>query len=118
METKSQSRNVANYLSKRLTAFQTIKTAVINIITFSVNKTCVYSSRLQRFRPIPGSPGLPGPYGHDGMKGEKGETGSKGAKGEVGAKVPSNCKQCVWKSEDGRDNGLIKVREVLSRVNS
>jgi len=52
------------------------------------------------------------------MKGEKGETGSKGAKGEVGAKAPSNWKQCVWKSEDGRDNGLIKVREVISRVNS
>ena len=95
-----------------------MKTAVINIITFPVNKTYIYSSRLQCFRPIPGSTGLPGPYGRDGMKGEKGETGSKGAKGEVGAKAPSNWKQCVWKSEDGRDNGQIKVREVISRVNS
>jgi len=60
---------------------------------------------------IPGSPGLPGPYGRDGrdgIKGEKGETGSKGAKGEVGVNTPSNWKQCVWKSDDGRDNGLIK----------
>ena len=32
--------------------------------------------------------------------------------------TPSNWKQCVWKSDDGRDNGLIKVKEILSRVNS
>ena len=44
------------------------------------------------------------------MKGDKGETGANGAKGDVGAQAPSNWKQCVWKSENGRDNGLIKVK--------
>ena len=58
---------------------------------------------------LPGHPGLPGPYGRDGMKGEKGATGANGAKGEVGAQAPSNWKQCVWRSGDGRDYGLIKV---------
>ena len=43
------------------------------------------------------------------MKGDKGETGANGAKGEVGAQAPSNWKHCVWRSGDGRDNGLIKV---------
>ena len=62
---------------------------------------------------IPGSPGLPGPYGRDGVKGEKGEPGFKGTKGSVGAQAPSNWKQCVWKSGDSQDNGLIKVFTTL-----
>jgi len=53
----------------------------------------------------------PGPYGSDGAKGEKGDIGSKGAKGGVGAQAPSNWKQCVWRREDGQDNGLIQVDE-------
>jgi len=67
---------------------------------------------------IPGSPGLPGLPGRDGTKGEKGESGFKGAKGEVGAQAPSNWKQCVWRSGDGRDNGLIKVKKIFNLVNS
>lgn len=61
---------------------------------------------------IPGSPGLPGPYGRDGAKGEKGETGLKGQKGSTQAfSTFSNWKQCVWRNGDGRDRGLLKVKE-------
>ncbi|XP_078368124.1 collagen triple helix repeat-containing protein 1-like [Oculina patagonica] len=58
---------------------------------------------------IPGSPGLPGPYGRDGAKGDKGEKGETGLKGEKGGtQASSNWKQCVWRSGDGQDNGLLK----------
>ena len=66
---------------------------------------------------IPGSPGLPGPYGRDGAKGEKGDKGETGLKGQKGGtQASSNWKQCVWRSGDGRDNGLIKVKEYSSRT--
>ncbi|KAL9975929.1 hypothetical protein ACROYT_G013149 [Oculina patagonica] len=58
---------------------------------------------------IPGSPGLPGPYGRDGAKGDKGEKGETGLKGQKGGtQASSNWKQCVWRSGDDRDHGLIK----------
>ena len=60
-----------------------------------------------------GHNGLPGRDGREGAKGERGMVGPRGLKGEVGQnrKVsdPKNWKQCVWKSADGRDIGLIKV---------
>ena len=66
---------------------------------------------------IPGSPGLPGPYGRDGAKGEKGDKGETGLKGQQGGtQTSSNWKQCVWKRDDGRNHGLIKVEEYSSRT--
>ncbi|KAL9975740.1 hypothetical protein ACROYT_G012933 [Oculina patagonica] len=82
----------------------------------------------------PGSPGVPGRDGRDGREGAKGDQGSpgkNGAKGSTGVQGPQgqkgqrgesgtsgipgnpgapykNWKECVWKKEDGRDNGLIK----------
>ncbi|XP_078371267.1 collagen triple helix repeat-containing protein 1-like isoform X2 [Oculina patagonica] len=59
--------------------------------------------------------GLPGRDGRDGAKGEKGVTGpagSRGVKGDVGQNGADadhrNWKQCAWRSDDGRDGGLIK----------
>ncbi len=56
----------------------------------------------------PGIPGLQGPHGRDGTKGEKGDTGLKGQKG--GIQASSNWKQCVWRSGNDRDHGLLKVK--------
>ena len=60
--------------------------------------------------------GLPGRDGRDGAKGDKGVAGpigSRGVKGEVGQNGADadhrNWKQCVWRSEDRRDGGLVKV---------
>ena len=60
-----------------------------------------------------GHNGLPGRDGRDGAKGEKGVAGTPGVKGEAGLKGTDtdkkNWKQCVWKKDDGRDSGLVKV---------
>lgn len=65
----------------------------------------------------PGPSGAEGRVGQDGAKGKKGERGSpgqRGVKGETGARgrtgnTPQrNWKQCAWKTEAGRDVGLIK----------
>ena len=68
----------------------------------------------------PGPRGFKGKVGRDGAKGEKGVAGSpgpQGGKGETGASgkntVQTNWKQCVWKKEDSRDIGLIKVSLVF-----
>ena len=55
-----------------------------------------------------GAPGKMGPKGPGGPK------GNQGAKGEQGTPVSQrNWKQCAWKNiNDGRDYGLIKVREI------
>lgn len=73
---------------------------------------------------LQGSPGLPGRNGHnglpgrdgrDGAKGEKGAAGKPGLRGDKGNVGPKgsdtdhrNWKQCVWRSADGRDVGLVK----------
>ena len=63
-----------------------------------------------------GHNGLPGRDGRDGAKGEKGVAGVPGPRGIKEETGPSgtdtdhrNWKQCAWRSEDGRDIGLIKV---------
>ena len=68
----------------------------------------------------PGPRGFKGQVGRDGAKGEKGVAGSpgpRGSKGEAGASgkntVHKNWKQCVWKKDDSRDIGLIKVSLVF-----
>ena len=60
-----------------------------------------------------GHEGSRGSSGPPGIKGVKGEQGSKGEKGEIVNKAVSqtNWKQCVWKNDDGRDSGKIKVRK-------
>ena len=59
---------------------------------------------------VPGSPGTPGRDGRDGGKGEKGEVSTRGPAGDKGDKGDTmNWKQCVWKVDDGKDIGLIKV---------
>ena len=48
----------------------------------------------------------------------KGEQGSKGEKGEIvnGAVSQTNWKQCVWKNDDGRESGKIKVQKCLENA--
>ena len=48
----------------------------------------------------------------------KGEQGSKGERGEIvnGAVSQTNWKQCVWKNDDGRDSGKIKVQKYLENA--
>ena len=63
---------------------------------------------------VNGHNGLPGRDGRDGAKGEKGVAGFPGPRGVKGEAEPSgkdtgNWKQCVWRSQDFRDIGLIKV---------
>ena len=50
-----------------------------------------------------------------GAPGKMGPKGPQGPKGEQGTQAPQrNWKQCSWKSlDDGRDYGLIKVREIM-----
>ena len=73
---------------------------------------------------VPGVPGVPGLNGRDGAKGDQGSVGARGkmgpkgpegSKGDQGAQAfQRNWKQCAWKNlNDGRDYGLIKVRESL-----
>ncbi|XP_062516224.1 collagen triple helix repeat-containing protein 1-like [Corticium candelabrum] len=79
---------------------------------------------------FPGSPGRDGRDGRDGTRGEKGEKGAsdkigprgskgamgiQGSKGDLGRKGEKgeatrqvNWKQCVWKSGDDKDSGLIR----------
>ncbi|XP_068673249.1 collagen triple helix repeat-containing protein 1-like [Montipora foliosa] len=64
---------------------------------------------------VNGHNGLPGRDGRDGAKGEKGVAGPSGPRGVKGEAGPSgkdfdqrNWKQCVWRSEDSRDIGLVK----------
>ncbi|CAH3188914.1 unnamed protein product, partial [Porites lobata] len=70
---------------------------------------------------VNGHNGSPGRDGRDGAKGEKGVAGtpgSRGAKGEMGASGTDtdhrNWKQCAWKSNDGRDIGLIKAFSITN----
>ena len=62
---------------------------------------------------IPGIPGVPGNPGRDGMTGSRGPSGKKGEPGERGHDyvdvVKSNWKQCVWKTNDDKNSGLIQV---------
>ena len=76
-------------------------------------------------RGLPGLPGGNGVNGHNGLPGRDGRNGAKGdrgvagppgprgVKGEAGASTKDadhrNWKQCVWRSGDSRDIGLIKV---------
>ena len=48
----------------------------------------------------------------------KGEQGSKGEKGEIvnSAVSQNHWKQCVWKNNDGRDSGKIKVQKYLENA--
>jgi len=61
-----------------------------------------------------GTPGMMGIKGEPGIVGAQGKKGDKGEKGEsvkaspASAVPQTNWKQCVWKSEDGRDSGKIK----------
>ena len=71
-----------------------------------------------------GPRGKSGPPGMMGIKGERGDQGNKGEKGEKGESVKGECpasavpqsnwKQCVWKKNDGTNNGKIKVMEKQS----
>ena len=65
-----------------------------------------------------GDEGSRGSSGPPGIRGVKGEQGSKGKKGEIvnSAVSQTNWKQCVWKNEDGRDSGKIKVQKYLENV--
>ena len=51
-----------------------------------------------------------------GTPGKMGPKGSEGPKGEQGTQAPQrNWKQCAWKDlNDGRDNGLIKVKDLIN----
>ena len=64
---------------------------------------------------IPGIPGIPGNPGRDGIPGSRGPAGEKGEPGERGndyvGLVKSNWKQCVWIRDDGKDTGLIQVKD-------
>ena len=62
--------------------------------------------------------GSGGSSGPPGIKGVKGEQGSKGEKGEIvnSAVSQTNWKQCVWKNDDGRDSGKIKVQKCLENA--
>ena len=65
-----------------------------------------------------GHEGSRGSSGPPGIKGVKGEQGSKGEKGEIvnSAVSQTNWKQCVWKNDDGRDSGKIKVQKCLENA--
>ena len=69
---------------------------------------------------IPGIPGVPGNPGRDGIPGSPGPAGAKGEPGERGNDyvdlVKSNWKQCVWKREDGKDSGLIQVKDYVLQL--
>ncbi|KAJ7387825.1 hypothetical protein OS493_001172 [Desmophyllum pertusum] len=72
----------------------------------------VPSSKLTCMGGIPGRNGYNGLPGRDGRDGVAGPIGSRGVKGEVGQNGADadhrNWKQCVWRSEDRRDGGLVK----------
>ncbi|KAL9975734.1 hypothetical protein ACROYT_G012927 [Oculina patagonica] len=55
-----------------------------------------------------GAKGEPGVQGPPGQKGQRGESGTSGNPGTPGAMSYKNWKECVWKKDDGKDNGLIK----------
>jgi len=57
---------------------------------------------------IKGEIGIVGPQGKKGDKGEKGESVKASPASAV---LQTNWKQCVWKKEDGTNNGKIKVTE-------
>ncbi|XP_015753806.1 PREDICTED: collagen triple helix repeat-containing protein 1-like [Acropora digitifera] len=81
--------------------------------TFKNASSCPYGSPgIPGRNGVNGRNGLPGRDGRDGAKGERGVVGPPGRKGEVGQNgkdtYPKNWKQCVWRSEDSRDVGLIK----------
>ena len=65
-----------------------------------------------------GDEGSRGSSGPPGIKGVKGEQGSKGEKGEIvnSAVSQTNWKQCVWKNDDDRDSGKIKVQKYLENA--
>ena len=102
--------------SSLIACFHYSITILTSLITQNTN-TCLQGS--------PGLPGVPGRNGHnglpgrdgrDGAKGDKGmvgSTGSRGQKGDAGKNGADadhrNWKQCAWRSQDGRDIGLIKV---------
>ena len=72
---------------------------------------------------VNGHNGLPGRDGRDGAKGDKGVAGTPGPRGVKGDVGPSgtdtdhrNWKQCVWRSQDGRDIGLIKVCQIYCQL--
>ena len=60
-----------------------------------------------------GMKGARGLVGDQGIKGDKGEKGES-VKSPSSAVPQTNWKQCVWKNNDGEDNGKIKVREKCS----
>ena len=78
----------------------------IYITSFSSQATCG----------APGIPGIPGVPGRHGTTGSRGPVGEKGEPGEGGNGyvdlVKSNWKQCVWKRQDSKDSGLIKVENL------
>ena len=51
---------------------------------------------------------MPGSRGLAGAKGEPGEKGN-----DFADLLKSNWKQCVWKSADGKNSGLIQVSALL-----
>ena len=55
-----------------------------------------------------GNIGRKGDIGSAGPVGPKGEPGDKGS-GGLDLNTRSNWKQCAWKREDSKDNGLIQV---------
>ena len=57
--------------------------------------------------PGTGEDGVPGKKGDRGPAGPKGEAGPKGNMGRPG--IGANWKECVWKKDDGKDTGKIKV---------
>ena len=73
---------------------------------------------MMRIKGDKGDEGSRGSSGPPGIRGVKGEQGSKGKKGEIvnSAVSQTNWKQCVWKNEDGRDSGKIKVQKYLENV--
>lgn len=65
-----------------------------------------------------GDLGSRGSSGPPGIKGVKGEQGPRGEKGESvnSAMSQTNWKQCVWKKDDGRESGMIKVQKYLENA--
>jgi len=57
-----------------------------------------------------GDSGAQGPTGQKGQRGEKGESGSPGS---PQLSLRMNWKECTWKSEDGRDSGVIQNCEFM-----
>ena len=56
-----------------------------------------------------GDKGETGAQGHAGQKGQRGEKGESGNPGSLQLSSHMNWKECTWKSDDGKDSGVIQA---------